>query len=186
LEKHCISNVSRHLATRDDVNNTKTTSGTGGKSGEFVRDAFTYRSLLMWPQSRQASVMRNAPKAGTPDRDVRLILVPFDIRESMSIAMAAKFSGKAGNTIRLWAERYGIGRKIGGDWHISRVALRIFLDGDTAALAAYHAGERTNSLVRPYFERVRCGALLQKSQNYQNSQNQIGEARQIVAMSGSR
>jgi hypothetical protein len=24
---------------------------------------------------------------------------------------------------------YGIGRKIGGDWHISRVALQIFLDG---------------------------------------------------------
>src|SRR6478736_2069851 len=113
------------------------------------------------------------------DFDARLILVPFDTRESMSIAVAARFSGKAGNTIRLWAERYGIGRKIGGDWHISRVALRIFLDGDTAALAAYHAGDRNNPSVRPYFERVGCGALLQKTQNYQTSQNQIGEAVQI-------
>ena len=120
------------------------------------------------------------------DPDSRLILVPFDTRESMSIAVAAKFSGKAENTIRLWAERYGIGRKIGGDWHISRVALRIFLDGDMGALAAYHAGDRTNPLVRPYFERAGCGALLQKSQSFQNSQNQIGEAVQIVAISGSR
>ena len=53
-------------------------------------------------------------------------MVPFDARESVSIAVAAKLSGKAGNTIRLWAERYGIGRKIGGAWHISRVALQIF------------------------------------------------------------
>jgi hypothetical protein len=86
--------------------------------------------------------------------DPRRVLVPFDIRGSMSIAVAAKLSGKAGNTIRLWAERYGIGRKIGGDWHISRVALRIFLDGDTAALAAYHGGDRTSPLVRGYFELI--------------------------------
>ena len=70
---------------------------------------------------------------------------------------------KIRNTIRLWAERYGIGRKIGGDWHISRVALRIFLDGDMAALAAYHAGDRTNPLLQPYFERAGCGALLHPS-----------------------
>jgi hypothetical protein len=81
----------------------------------------------------------------------------------MSITAAAKFSGKAQNTIRLWAERYGIGRKIGGEWHISRVALRMFLDGDMAALNAYHAGDRSNPLVRPYFERPGCGALLQHS-----------------------
>jgi hypothetical protein len=35
---------------------------------------------------------------------------------ALSIAVAAKLSGKAPNTIRSWAERYGIGRKIGGDW----------------------------------------------------------------------
>jgi hypothetical protein len=52
----------------------------------------------------------------------------------MSIAATA-FSGKSENTIRLSAERYDTGRKIGGDWHISRVALRMFLDGDTDALA---------------------------------------------------
>jgi hypothetical protein len=76
-----------------------------------------------------------------PHSDIakRLIMVPFDARESLSIGVAAKLSGKAPNTIRLWAERHGIGRKIGSDWHISRVALQIFLEGDMAALAAYHA-----------------------------------------------
>ena len=69
-----------------------------------------------------------------PECPTRLVMVPFDLRESMSIAVAAKLSGKAGNTIRLWAERHGIGRKIGGDWHISRVAIRVFLDGDQQLL----------------------------------------------------
>src|SRR6266702_299495 len=114
-----------------------------------------------------------------PDLE-RRILVPFDPRESISIAIAMKLSGKAGNTIRLWAEQYGIGRKIGGDWHISRVALRMFLDGDMAALAAYHAGKRADPAVRPYFERVGSGALLQNSQTSQISPNQSGEPRRTV------
>ena len=67
-----------------------------------------------------------------------------------------------------WAERYGIGRKIGGDWHISRVALQMLLDGDTAALATYHAGNRTCPAVRAYFENAGCGALLQKITNSAN------------------
>jgi hypothetical protein len=102
-----------------------------------------------------------------PHPNERLILAPFDARESLSIAVAAKLSGKAPNTIRLWAERYGIGRKIGGDWHISRVALQIFLDGDTAALNAYHAGNRTDPAVRSYFERVGCGVLLHNPKSNQ-------------------
>jgi len=52
-----------------------------------------------------------------PECPTRLVMVPFDVRESMSISVAARFSGKSENTIRLWAERYGIGRKIVGDWH---------------------------------------------------------------------
>jgi hypothetical protein len=62
----------------------------------------------------------------------------------------------------LWAERHGIGRKIGSDWHISRVALQIFLEGDMAALAAYHARDRTDPTVRSYFERVGCGGAAAK------------------------
>ena len=98
------------------------------------------------------------------DQNSRLVLVPFNSLESIPVATAAKISGKSENTIRLWAERYVIGRKIGGDWHISRVALTIFLDGDTDALAAYHAGDRTNPSVWPYFERAGCKALLKSKQ----------------------
>jgi hypothetical protein len=112
-----------------------------------------------------------------PDRCERQIMVPFDARESIPIAVAAKLSGKAPNTIRLWAERHGIGRKIGGDWHISRVALQIFLEGDLAALAAYHAGNRTDPAVRSYFERVGCGALLQKSQKQVSHHHQTSLVR---------
>ena len=119
-----------------------------------------------------------------PNSAKRLIMVPFDARESISLAVAARLSGKARNTIRLWAERHGIGRKIGGDWHVSRVALRMFLDGDMVALAAYHAGKRADPTVRSYFERVGCGALLQNSQTSQISQNRSGEQRQPVAIIG--
>jgi hypothetical protein len=38
--------------------------------------------------------------------DQRPVLVPFDTRESISVATAADISGKAENTIRLLAERY--------------------------------------------------------------------------------
>jgi hypothetical protein len=98
------------------------------------------------------------PEAG------RQILVPFDVRESMTLAVAAEHSDKSTNTIRAWAQRYGIGRKIGGVWYVSRVAFQMFLDGDTAALRTYHAGNRTDPAVRYYFERVGCGALQLKSQ----------------------
>ena len=61
-----------------------------------------------------------------PHSDIakRLIMVPFDVRESLSIGVAVKLSGKAPNTIRLWAERNGIGGNICSDWRISRVALQ--------------------------------------------------------------
>jgi hypothetical protein len=87
-----------------------------------------------------------------------------DAQESTTLAAAAKLCGKSGNTIRSSAQRHGIGRKIGGAWHISRVARRMLLDSATAALALYHAGNRTDPTVRSYFDRVGCGALLQKSQ----------------------
>lgn len=140
-----------------------------------------------------------------PKRIARLIMVPFDARESVSLAMAARLSGKSANTIRLWAERYGVGRKIGGDWHISRVALRMFLDGNTAALAAYHAGDLPNPLVRSYFEQAGLqmlisaevsnelcvhsdgrGQQLQKTQIQQIPQNKSGEQRRPVVAIGLR
>ena len=61
-------------------------------------------------------------------------LVPFDRREGLSLKEAADVAGKSGSTIRAWCQRDGIGRRIGGGtWVVSRLALRMFLDGDGAA-----------------------------------------------------
>jgi hypothetical protein len=85
------------------------------------------------------------------DRDQRQILIPFDARECISRSGAAKIAGVADGTISGWCEKYGIGRRIGGHWKISKVALRMHLEGDRAALAAYHAGARTDPRVAAHF-----------------------------------
>jgi hypothetical protein len=116
---------------------------------------------------------------------MRLILSPFDIRESMEVAAATKYAGVVGATIRTWCVRYGIGRKIAGDWHVSRVALRMFMDGNMQALAAYHAGDRDNPVVVEYFVRVGlaglCGRLAQKEIIQQISQTETSNGGRTVA-----
>jgi hypothetical protein len=85
----------------------------------------------------------------------RLILVPFDKRECMTLKQAADVAGKSESTKRGWAEVHGLGRRFGGGtWSISRVALVMFLDGQERALRAYHAGDRATDLVAGYFARV--------------------------------
>lgn len=56
-------------------------------------------------------------------------------------------------TIRDWCLLHDLGRRIGGQWAVSRVALAMFLDGDQEALAAYLRGDRSSSTVIAYFER---------------------------------
>ena len=71
------------------------------------------------------------------------VLVPFDKREAMTLRQAAEHAGKSEGTVRMWCERYGIGRRVaGGPWGVSRVALAMLLDGNAEALAAYHTGDR--------------------------------------------
>jgi hypothetical protein len=83
------------------------------------------------------------------------VLIPYDPREGISLAMAAKRAGKSETTIRNWCHQHGLGRRVGGGvWVVSKVALAMFLDGDRRALAAYLAGDRSSSLVKEYFERV--------------------------------
>ena len=93
---------------------------------------------------------------GTPQ-----VLVPFDKRESMSLAEAAKLAGRSQSTIKSWCQQRDIGRRVaGGPWCVSRVALAMLLDGDAAALAAYHAGNRHSLQVAAYFQRLGLAALL--------------------------
>jgi hypothetical protein len=81
----------------------------------------------------------------------RKILTPFNPREAISTQEAADRSGKSCGTIRFWCDKHGVGRKVGGEMHISRVALEILLEGDWPALRLYHQGERNDPIVFRYF-----------------------------------
>jgi hypothetical protein len=84
----------------------------------------------------------------------RIILVPFDRREGMSLSEACEVAGKSVGTMRIWCIEHGLGRRVGdGPWIISRWALAMWLDGDHEALASYHLGDRTSELIRPYQSR---------------------------------
>jgi hypothetical protein len=89
------------------------------------------------------------------------VLRPFHRSEAIPITEAARIAGRSVRTLREWCMRLDIGRRIGGQWAVSRVALAMWLDGDRAALAAYFAGDRTLPIVVHYFER--CGVPLLKS-----------------------
>jgi hypothetical protein len=101
----------------------------------------------------------------------RLVLTPYDRREGMDLAAAAKLAGRSHSTLRGWCERYGIGRRIaGGNWTVSRVALQMLLDGDEKALREYHAGKRSHPIVAPYFERAGLQSLIAQDRQFQQYQ----------------
>jgi hypothetical protein len=84
-----------------------------------------------------------------------LTLIPFDKSEGMTLTEAAGVAGKSPGTIRNWCVQHDLGRRVGGGtWVVSKVALAMFLDGDTRALRAYHAGDRSSDLVASYFQRL--------------------------------
>jgi hypothetical protein len=86
--------------------------------------------------------------------DERKILSPFDIRECICLKDAAGIAGRKESTLRNWCDWHGLGRRIGGTWSVCKVALAMFLDGDRKALRAYHSGDRTGVVVKPYFGRA--------------------------------
>lgn len=90
-------------------------------------------------------------------------LVPYDSQEAISLKEAAAIADRSVGTIRNWCES-GIGRKVGGQWRVSRVALAMFLDGDQRALAMYLDGERADGIVARYFERLMLGQKMQNRQ----------------------
>jgi hypothetical protein len=89
-------------------------------------------------------------------------LVPFDIRESMSLREAAMAAGKTPRTMRNWCIEKGIGRLVGKTWLVSRVALQMYLDGDTDSLVSYrdHGVRASYPPVAEYFRRTQLGELL--------------------------
>lgn len=105
------------------------------------------------------------------------ILRPFDVSEAVPVSIAARIAGVKPRTMQCWAAEKGIGRKVGGHWRISRVALAMYCDGDMAALRAYQSGDRTSERVARYF-------LLAGLKNPQNAQNTL--IRYGIAASGEK
>lgn len=99
------------------------------------------------------------------------VLIPYDKREVITLRQAALIAGRSESTLRSWCQCHHIGRRVaGGPWMVSRPALLMFLDDDSAALRAYLAGDRESELVRAYFRRAGIGSLQQNPQQQQNSQ----------------
>jgi hypothetical protein len=90
------------------------------------------------------------------------VLIPFDSREAVSLPKAAKIADKSESTIRFWCRApLPIGRRIGGAWAVSRVALAMWLEGDLDGLAAYLDGVRAEyEPVARYYRRLGLGELL--------------------------
>jgi hypothetical protein len=90
-------------------------------------------------------------------------LIPFNVEESTTIEQAAGIAGKSRRTIRRWCIEHGIGRRIGGTWRVSKVALMMLLEGDSENLRAYRDdGVRAQfEPVARYFHRAGLGKLLE-------------------------
>ena len=82
------------------------------------------------------------------------VLIPFHRSEMLTIAEAAEIAGRSIRTMREWCLRYDIGRRIGGQWNVSKVALAMWLDGNKNSLKAYLGGDRSSPEVTEYFERL--------------------------------
>ena len=80
----------------------------------------------------------------------RRILTPYTPREACGTSEAAALSGFSRDTVRRLVRKHGLGRPIGGHLKISRLAWRMFLDGDEAALVAYRRGDFNNPHVARY------------------------------------
>ena len=84
------------------------------------------------------------------------VLVPFDQREAITVREACRISGRSADTVRRWAALHDLGRPVGGQWMLSRVALRMYLDGDRFALRAFLSGDRISDMVSPYIADCGC------------------------------
>jgi AAA domain len=91
------------------------------------------------------------------------VLTPYNPDEALTLQRAAARAGRSPGTIRNWCESEGLGRRIGGKWCVSKVALEMYLDGEAHALEQYLQGDRSTPDVVSYFKRF--GLLAQKPVN---------------------
>lgn len=100
------------------------------------------------PAGQSLGVSRGTTAGSARDR---AILSPFNPLEAISTEEAAGRAGKSVGAIRHWCVKHGIGRKIVGEWYVSRVALEMLLADDRGALDLYHAGKKEDETVAVYF-----------------------------------
>ncbi len=74
-------------------------------------------------------------------------LQPYTREEALSIGEAAERTGRKPPTIRAWCARHQLGRHIGGQWAVSKVALHLFENAPADALAAYLKGDRQSAAI---------------------------------------
>jgi hypothetical protein len=98
------------------------------------------------------------------------VLIPFHRSEALSITEAAIEANRSVRTMREWCLRHDIGRRIGGQWAVSKVALAMHLDGDRAALKTYLEGDRSSPAIVAYFSRS--GVPLPKQKPVSDHQRQ--------------
>ena len=79
---------------------------------------------------------------------------------ALTLQQAAARARKSPGTIRNWCESEGLGRRIGGGWCISKVAMDLFLDGEATALGKYLRGDRKDATVVAYFKRHNLSILI--------------------------
>lgn len=103
------------------------------------------------PRGRPPGV-RNRPRQ--PAQDGRLVLQPFSTIEAVDMRFAADWAGVTLKCMRGWCDHHGLGRMVAGRWQASRLALPMWLEGDRAALALYHGGDRSSGRVMDYWDRM--------------------------------
>jgi hypothetical protein len=80
---------------------------------------------------------------------------PLGPGEAIDTSEAAARAGVSERTVREWCVLHQIGRRCGGRWRVSAVALDMLVNGDDGALNAYLEGDRRSEVVRAYFARQR-------------------------------
>jgi hypothetical protein len=98
-----------------------------------------------------------------PDGSDWAVLQPFIRAETLSVSLAAIRLNTSSSTIRRLCKAHGLGFGQRGHWILSRVALRMYSEGDGPALRAYLAGDRSSPRVVEYFERENCLAQLREA-----------------------
>ncbi|MBX3598581.1 MAG: hypothetical protein KF874_13505 [Rhizobiaceae bacterium] len=104
----------------------------------------------------------------TPDEQALLVsiaepsvmpgCVPMRPGETISVREAARIAGRSDETVRRWADKFGIGRQFRGEgwrawkYSISAPALRMILDEDWPALESFRAGDRSSALVARFLQ----------------------------------